>query len=189
MEVIKYSQGVIMFYDTHTHTRHSCDCSKVPEDAIITAIKNGLSGIAITDHSDLRLFEPFNIPEEIPASCKEADGFAEKYKGQIEVFSGIEISDAAIPMYKERLKAAFNFYDYDIVLASVHIVDPDGKPCELSSHTNRNYNRIYITAIGIKEFSRFRIKHKKISFAVIHVIAFALIKKMNCRKICTSAHI
>jgi histidinol phosphatase-like PHP family hydrolase len=69
---------------------HSCDASKIPEDAVITAIKNGLSGISITDHSDLRLFYKYNIPEEIPASCREADMLAEKYKGKIQVFSGIE---------------------------------------------------------------------------------------------------
>ena len=122
-----------MYFDTHTHTMHSCDAQKIPEDAIIHALKNGLSGISITDHSDLRLFEAFNIPEEITASCREADAFSEKYKGQIEVFSGIEISDAAIPEYKDRLTRAFGFHDYDIVLASVHIVDLDGKWCELSS--------------------------------------------------------
>ena len=122
-----------MFFDTHTHTKHSCDCSKEPVDAIETAIKNGLSGISITDHSDLRLFELHNIPTEIPLSCKEADEFAEKYKGKIEVFSGIEISDAAIDKYKDRLESAFNFHDYDIVLASAHIVDLDGKECEFSS--------------------------------------------------------
>ena len=122
-----------MFYDTHTHTKHSCDCSKIPEDGIVSAIKNGLSGISITDHSDLRLFYKFDIPDEIPLSCKEADAFAEKYKGQIDVFSGIEISDAAIPEYKDRLQQAFHFHDYDIILASVHIVDLEGKTCEFSS--------------------------------------------------------
>lgn len=122
-----------MFFDTHTHTKHSCDAQKDPEDAIVSAIKNGLSGIAITDHSDLRLFYKYDIPSEIPASCREADILAEKYKGQIEVFSGIEISDAAIPGYKDRLDEAFAFYDYDILLASAHIVDLDGKECEFSS--------------------------------------------------------
>lgn len=122
-----------MYFDTHTHTKHSCDAQKEPEDAIISAIDKGLSGIAITDHSDLRLFEMYNIPHEIPESCKEADRLAEKYKGKTEVFSGIEISDAAIPEYKNRLERAFSFYDYDIVLGSVHIVDLNGKTCEFSS--------------------------------------------------------
>lgn len=122
-----------MFYDTHTHTKHSCDAQKEPEDAIVSAINKGLSGIAFTDHSDLRLFYDYNIPEEIPKSCKTADMLNEKYKGQIEVFSGIEISDAAIPEYKSRLSDAFNFHDYDILLASAHIVDLDGKMCEFSS--------------------------------------------------------
>ena len=122
-----------MYFDTHTHTKHSCDSGKEPEHAVISAINNGLSGIAITDHSDLRLFEPYNIPEELPASGRDADMLAEKYKCQIEVFSGIEISDAAIPKYRDRLSRAFGFYDYDILLASAHIVDLDGRECEFSS--------------------------------------------------------
>lgn len=122
-----------MYFDTHTHTKHSCDSQKIPEDAILAAIKNGLSGISITDHSDLRLFEPYNIPEELTASGYEADALAEKYRGKIEVFSGIEISDAAISRYKDRLERALNFYDYDILLASAHIVDLNGSECEFSS--------------------------------------------------------
>ena len=122
-----------MYFDTHTHTKHSCDSQKVPEDAVTTAIKNGLSGIAITDHSDLRLFDEYNIPTELPASAREADELGKKYEGQISVFSGIEISDAAVPAYADRLSRAFGFYDFDILLASVHIVDLDGKDCEFSS--------------------------------------------------------
>lgn len=122
-----------MYFDTHTHTRHSCDCQKEPEDAIIAAINNGLSGISITDHSDLRLFYKFDIPTELPQSGKDTDILREKYKGQIEIFSGIEISDAASPKYRDRLPTALAFHDYDIVLASVHIIDLDGKDCELSS--------------------------------------------------------
>ncbi len=123
-----------MFYDTHTHTYHSCDCSKRAEDAIEIAIQKGLSGLFFTDHSDMRLFEKFNIPTELPLSAKEADELAEKYKGQIEIFSGIEISDAASPKYKDRLNTALAFHDFDIVLASAHIVDKDGFECEFSSH-------------------------------------------------------
>lgn len=122
-----------MFYDTHTHTKHSCDAQKEPEDGVVSAIKKGLSGIAITDHSDLRLFYDYDIPNEIPKSCREADELNHKYNGQIEVFSGIEISDAAIPKYNCRLDEALNFHDYDIILASAHIVDLDGKMCEFSS--------------------------------------------------------
>ncbi len=122
-----------MFYDTHTHTYHSCDSTKIPEDAVKSAIDKGLSGLSFTDHSDMRLFEKFDIPKHIPLSAKEADALAEKYKGQIEIFSGIEISDAASPVYGNRLKEALGFYDFDIVLASVHIVDTDGFECEFSS--------------------------------------------------------
>ena len=123
-----------MFFDTHTHTKFSCDCQKEPEDAISSALCKGLSGIAITDHSDLRLFEAFDIPTLLPASARETQKLWEKYKGQIEIFTGIEISDAAIPEYKGRLRQALEFHDnYDIILASVHIIDYDGRNVKFSS--------------------------------------------------------
>lgn len=130
-----------MFFDTHTHTNHSCDSSKIPEDAVLAAIENGLSGIALTDHSDLRLFEKFNIPFEIAQSGKDADALAEKYKGKIRVFSGIEISDAACERFRTRLEEALNFYDYDVVLASVHTVDIGGDVCEFSSADFSNVDK------------------------------------------------
>lgn len=123
-----------MFFDTHTHTKFSCDCHKVPEDAIISAINKGLSGIAITDHSDLRLFDTFDIETDLPASAMETVRLREKYKDKIEIFTGIEISDAAIPEFSGRLQKALNFHDnYDIVLASVHIIDYKNKWVQFSS--------------------------------------------------------
>ena len=122
-----------MFFDTHTHTKFSCDCSKIPEDGIISAIEKGLSGIAITDHSDLRLFEKFDIPTELPASARETQRLKEKYGDKIIISNGIEISDAAIPHFADRLEEALHFYDYDLILASVHIADYKGKWVEFSS--------------------------------------------------------
>ena len=123
-----------MFFDTHTHTQFSCDCSKIPEDGILSAIKKNLDGIAITDHSDLRLFEEQDIPTNLPASAIETVRLRKKYKNDIRIFTGIEISDAAIEKLHDRLERAFNFYhDYDILLASVHLVDYDDKSVEFSS--------------------------------------------------------
>lgn len=122
-----------MYFDCHTHTKHSCDASKEPRDAVISAIDKGLCGIAFTDHSDLRLFEAHDIPANIPISCRTADELNREYGDRVRVFSGIEISDAAIPKYVDRLQSAFSFYDYDILLASSHIVDYKGKECEFSS--------------------------------------------------------
>lgn len=122
-----------MFFDTHTHTKYSCDCSKIPEDAIVSAISKGLSGIAITDHSDLRLFEMFDIETELPASARETQRLKEKYGDKIIISNGIEISDAAAEGFSDRLDTALGFYDYDIVLASVHIVDYKDKWVQFSS--------------------------------------------------------
>ncbi len=130
-----------MYFDCHTHTKHSCDASKEPLDAVLSAVDKGLYGLYFTDHSDLRLFELHNIPEEIPKSCRTADELNGKYGDRIRIFSGIEISDAAIDKYADRLYSALRFYDYDILLASAHIVDYKGKECEFSSADFSNVDK------------------------------------------------
>lgn len=42
-----------MKFDLHTHTKYSSDGIIEPEKLVKTAIKRGLSGIAITDHDTL----------------------------------------------------------------------------------------------------------------------------------------
>ncbi|MFA5771881.1 MAG: PHP domain-containing protein [Thermoplasmata archaeon] len=42
-----------MKLDLHVHTCYSEDCSVSVEDAIETAVKSGLNGIAITDHNEI----------------------------------------------------------------------------------------------------------------------------------------
>ena len=163
-----------MFFDTHTHTLHSCDSQKIPEDGVKSAIKNGLSGISITDHSDLRLFVPYNIPVELPASGRDADELAKKYEGQIDVFSGIEISDAAIPKYKDRLCQAFGFYDYDILLASAHIVDLDGKECEFSSTDFSSFDKETLEKLMEKYFDYMRTTIYENDFSTLCHVTYPL---------------
>lgn len=43
-----------MKFDLHTHTKYSSDGVIEPEKVVKTAIKRGLSGIAITDHNTLK---------------------------------------------------------------------------------------------------------------------------------------
>ena len=94
-----------MFFDTHTHTKYSCDCSKIPEDGIISAINKGLSGLAITDHSDLRLFEMFDIRNELPASARETQRLKEKYGDRIKISNGFRAA-GSLPMIFEMFNAA-----------------------------------------------------------------------------------
>lgn len=43
-----------MKYDLHTHSKYSSDGWIDPEMLVKTAIKKGLSGIAVTDHNTIR---------------------------------------------------------------------------------------------------------------------------------------
>ena len=56
---MKYSR-----YDLHVHSSYSSDCKSDPKDIIKVAIKNGLQGIAITDHNSIKFhLNDFNSPE------------------------------------------------------------------------------------------------------------------------------
>ncbi len=43
-----------MKYDFHTHTKYSSDGYVEPRRLVKVAIKNGISGIAVTDHNTIK---------------------------------------------------------------------------------------------------------------------------------------
>ncbi len=102
-------------YDCHIHSINSHDGRESIEDICKHAIKIGLSGIAISDHT---LPQPygFEIYENIKKSIEETRLFAEKYKGKLTVITAFESDDRTAP---DGLKP---FYDMnpDFVLGSVH---------------------------------------------------------------------
>lgn len=102
-------------YDCHIHSINSHDGRETIDDICKAAIKIGLSGIAISDHT---LPAPYNCEEyeNIKKSIKEARECAEKYKDKLTVITAFESDDRTA---RDGLKP---FYDMepDFVLGSVH---------------------------------------------------------------------
>lgn len=102
-------------FDCHTHSINSHDGRETIDDLCKAAIKIGLSGIAISDHT---LPAPYNCEEyeNIKKSIKETRECAEKYKDKLTVITAFESDDRTAP---DELKP---FYDMepDFVLGSVH---------------------------------------------------------------------
>jgi hypothetical protein len=65
--------------DLHIHTRFSGDALSEPEEVVLHAIKNGLDGIAFTEHYYYEASE-------------HADRLREKYGDRILIFRGVEYS-------------------------------------------------------------------------------------------------
>lgn len=102
-------------YDCHTHSINSHDGRETIDDLCARAIKIGLSGIAISDHT---LPAPYNceVYENIKKSIEEAKKCAEKYKDKLTVITAFESDDRTAPDGNKP------FYDLkpDFVLGSVH---------------------------------------------------------------------
>lgn len=96
--------------DFHVHTTYS-DGDNSPEEMILAAMEKGMTKIGISDHSYTWFDETYCIQKDRIADYKqEIKALKEKYKGQIEVFCGIEQD-----YYSEEPTG-----DYDYVIGSVH---------------------------------------------------------------------
>lgn len=113
-----------LFFDCHNHTRNSPDSKCEIHDLCKQAIKNGLSGIAITDHCDVQFRNIRDILTPIKKSLEAAEQMKLLYKDSLVVFRGVEIGEAIWePSYSEKI---LKLGEYDIVLGSVHSVRYNG---------------------------------------------------------------
>ena len=85
----KEADKVIM--DLHNHTVFSYDGSNTPEEIIENAIRVGFDVIGISDHQ-------FTIKERLPLYIGYLKHCKEKYKNQIKVLVGLEVSMCPPPL-------------------------------------------------------------------------------------------
>lgn len=109
-------------FDCHVHSSFSGDSNMNCEDAINTAINMGLQGISFTDHLD------FDYPDyddvfliDFDQYSAAMDRLKKDYNDRIKVFKGIEVGIQ--PHVIDSTLEVINGYDFDIVIASVHVVD------------------------------------------------------------------
>ena len=122
-------------YDMHTHTHFSHDSKAIPEEMVKSAIENGLSGIAFTEHCDVDyFFKERDTIGRLGESIKAAKEFNDKYSGEIEVLCGFEISGSF--RYPENTKETLGKYGkiVDAVLCSVHVLDWKEHPEAISEY-------------------------------------------------------
>lgn len=118
-----------MYYDCHNHSCFSKDApDKTPLQSCESALKCGLSGIAFTEHANLRLAWGLN---SVKKGVAEVLKLKQKYEGKLKVFTGIELAD--IPYYPELLKKSMEICSYDSVLCSVHLLEYKGNVLEMAA--------------------------------------------------------
>ena len=102
--------------DLHTHTSY-CDGSHSAEDMLKGAIKAGCKTYGFSGHSPLDLGEDWYMsPEGMKEYVAETRALREKYRDQIEVYTGIEYD------YMSDIDVS----DFDYVIGSVHQIEKGG---------------------------------------------------------------
>ena len=109
-------------FDTHMHSKFSTDSVMDVLDACETALRQGLDGIAFTDHLDIDYpdaDESFNI--DFNRYFTEISAVKARYKGRLNVLRAIEVGIQP-HVIEESLKIVKSFL-FDYVIASVHVID------------------------------------------------------------------
>ena len=109
----------MLLYDQHTHSRHSHESNTVSTvEALCRAGDAGLSGIAVTDHYDIRRRPCAVVTEQLRASGKEVLRTRAQLDGRFFLGLGIELGEGHHD--PGEAAAALELALYDLVLGSLH---------------------------------------------------------------------
>ncbi|MBE6704746.1 MAG: histidinol-phosphatase HisJ family protein [Ruminococcaceae bacterium] len=124
----------------HTHCTY-CDGKDMPEEMILTAIDKGFDSIGFSSHSYMHWNGHGLKPQYEKDYLTEIRSLAKKYRGQIDVFCGLEFD-----MYSE-----VDIDEYDYVIGSVHYMDFDGEMCGFDRDVRavRDYIKDYFDGDGM----------------------------------------
>ena len=106
-----------MIYDFHTHSVNSDGFGTVDELCGF-AIEKGMAGFALTDHADMEYYEERDTYNRIKRSVSQCLDARERYKGRLEVYTGVELGGYL--WSPENAKEVLSLDFLDVVLCSVH---------------------------------------------------------------------
>lgn len=111
-------EGAMRMQNLHIHTTYA-DGKDSPEQIVLTAIEKGFSSIGFSEHTYMDFSDyPYQMTvEEMFRYEKEIRNLKEKYKGQIDIFCGLEYD----------LFSDVPTDNFDYLIGSVHYLDLDGK--------------------------------------------------------------
>lgn len=139
----------------HNHTVFCGHASGSTDEYIMKAIENGISEFGFSDHAPV----PENIRAGISMSPCEVEKYftlitdmQEKYKGRIEIKTGLEID---FPFFDSLNRKYLTDNRVDYIIGSVHYMNGWGfdNPAEVSRYNERDiddiYNDYYVLVEGL----------------------------------------
>lgn len=160
-----------MLADYHVHTAFSDDSVYPMEEVVKDAIRLQLDEICFTDHVDYGIKEDWGSGKEIryrcgnpianvdyPAFMQEVERVKEKYKGKINIKTGMEfgIQTHTIPQFQ----TLFSRYPFDFIILSIHQVEDTEfwtydfqKGRSQKEYNERYYEELFHVVQKYKEYS------------------------------------
>jgi histidinol-phosphatase (PHP family) len=110
-------------FDNHVHSSFSVDGVIDPGDACEVAIDRGLTGISFTEHLDYDYpgYPPDHFLTDFDKYMECMEKLKVKYNSKLKIIKAIEVG-VQPHVLDDNLKIV-NGYDFDFVLASIHIVN------------------------------------------------------------------
>ncbi len=160
-----------MLADYHVHTAFSDDSVYPMEEVVKDAIRLQLDEICFTDHVDYGIKEDWGSGKKIryrygnpianvdyPAFMQEVERVKEKYKGKINIKTGMEfgIQTHTIPQFQ----TLFSRYPFDFIILSIHQVEDTEfwtydfqKGRSQKEYNERYYEELFHVVQKYKEYS------------------------------------
>ncbi len=129
-----------MVYDMHCHSTNS-DGRQSVDEMCRTAIENGVTGFAVTDHADMNFYESRDTYNRICKSLADVAQARKTYGDRIKLLRGVELGEYLYA--PENAQKILGLNDYDVILGSVHLVP--------KARFDRPYNRIPFSEDGTDE--------------------------------------
>ncbi len=127
-----------MIHSTYHSHNHYCDGKYAPEEYIKTALSLGLKTFGFSSHVPVPFKNEWSMKEaELPNYIQEIQILKEKYKGQIEIYTGLEVD--YIPELIGPSHPTIQQLALDFSIGSIHFVDQfeDGMHWEIDgTHTS-----------------------------------------------------
>lgn len=108
-------------FDCHIHSTFSTDSVMDAGQACGSAIRQGLDGIAFTDHLDYDFPGDINFLIDFDEYFCVIDNIRKRYAERLKVLSAVEVGIQ--PHVLRESEELIQRYPFDYVLASVHVID------------------------------------------------------------------
>ncbi len=112
--------------DSHTHSKYSKHAIGTIEDIVVSAIKNNIKYLTITDHAPFpidinnRLFD-----YELKSYFEDINNVQLKYSREITILKGLEVD--FVPKYKTYTENLISNVELDFVIGSIHFIFLENK--------------------------------------------------------------